>query len=70
LKFKLSPTLYPLPALRISNPVIPPFVTDSTSEICLMISFDSTKKSLLAYSSLTLYPKVFLARFELLKLND
>ena len=54
LKCKLSPTLYPLPWFKTSNPVIPPLVTDSTIDNCFMISLDSTKKSLFAYGSLTL----------------
>ena len=33
-----SPTLYPSPPLNISIPSTPPFVTDSTFEICLTSS--------------------------------
>ena len=59
-KFKLSFTLKSLPDSIIWNPSTPPFVTDSTTELCSIISFDSTIKSLSANLSLTLYGSVFL----------
>ena len=65
-----SPTLYPVPPSKIVILSIPPLVTASIFDICLIYSLDSSMKSLSANSSPTLYGLVFLTKFELLKLKS
>ena len=69
-KFKVSFTLNDTPAPTILNPVIEPEDTDSTLIFWSTISLVSIKKSLSAFTSATLYGKVFLTKLELLKLKD
>ena len=49
-----SPTLYPSPPSKIIISSTSPFPTVSTIVFCLIVSFDSIRKSLSAYCSETL----------------